>query len=169
MDDAKSKHKTVACVKFPRVAVNSHSPMQFPRASCIKPAPHLTFGKQRKEPWVFWHANSWPQLWIPVSHSSMSGKTHHKNHTALKSPGSILARCMNRGWLSSAQLTFAVVVVSEFVARPTADFSLATERAVCVDAALPSTAVAGSQQALVDIWEKRKNHFHLISSLLISS
>lgn len=73
---------------------------------------------------------------------------------------------MNGGGAGVARLTFAVVVVSEFVARPTADFSLATERAVGVDAALPSSAVAGSQQALVDVWEKRKIIFvlsHLFS------
>lgn len=89
---------------------------------------------------------------------------------------------MNGGWVGVAQLTFAVVVVGEFVARPTADLSLATERALCVDAALPSSAVAGSQQALVDIWEKRKiifilshlfsfhlNFSHLMLSYLFSS
>lgn len=79
---------------------------------------------------------------------------------------------MNEGWVGVAQLTFAVVVVSEFVARPTADLSLATERALCVDAALPSSAVAGSQQALVDIWKKCKiTSFssHLISSHSILS
>lgn len=49
------------------------SPMQFPRASWMKPAPHLTFGRQRNDPCVFWHSNSCTQLWIPVSHSSISG------------------------------------------------------------------------------------------------
>lgn len=53
------------------------SPMQFPRASWMKPAPHLTFGRQRNDPCVFWHSNSWPQLWIPVSHSSISGWRSH--------------------------------------------------------------------------------------------
>lgn len=46
---------------------------------------------------------------------------------------------------------FAVVVVGEFVAGPTADLSLAAERALCVDTALSRPTVAGSQQTLVDI------------------
>lgn len=46
---------------------------------------------------------------------------------------------------------FAIVVVSEFIACPTADLSLATERAFSVDATLSSPTVAGSQQTLVDI------------------
>lgn len=53
--------------------------MQFPRASWIKPGPHLTLGRQRNDPWVFWHRNSGPQLWIPVSHSSISGEGNHRN------------------------------------------------------------------------------------------
>lgn len=48
-------------------------------------------------------------------------------------------------------LTFAVVVISEFIASPTADLSLATERALCVDASLSSPTVAGSQQTLIDV------------------
>lgn len=46
---------------------------------------------------------------------------------------------------------FTVVVVREFIASPTADLSLATKRALRVDAALSSPTVAGSQQTLVDI------------------
>lgn len=46
---------------------------------------------------------------------------------------------------------FTIVVVSEFIASPTADLSLATERALCVDTALSCSTVAGSQQTLVDI------------------
>lgn len=46
---------------------------------------------------------------------------------------------------------FAVVVISEFVAGPTADLSLTTERALCVDTTLPPPTVACSQQAFVDI------------------
>lgn len=46
---------------------------------------------------------------------------------------------------------FAIVAVSEFIAGPTADFSLATERALCVDTTLSPLTVAGSQQTLVDI------------------
>lgn len=129
--------------------------MQLPRASWIKPTPHLTLGWQRNDPWVFWHSNSGPQLWIPVTHSSISGWRNHsttafehtvntyKNMTHIHS---------NRGKLRAAWLTFAVVVVSEFIASPTADLSLATERALCVDTTLSSLTVAGSQQTLVNIW-----------------
>lgn len=46
---------------------------------------------------------------------------------------------------------FAIVVVSEFIASPTADLSLATERALSVDTALAPPTVAGSQQTLIDI------------------
>lgn len=46
----------------------------------------------------------------------------------------------------------AVVVVGEFVAGPTADLSLATERALRVDAALSPPTVTGPQQTLVDIF-----------------
>lgn len=46
---------------------------------------------------------------------------------------------------------FAVVVVCEFIAGPTADLSLTAERALCVDAALSSSTVTGSKQTLVDI------------------
>lgn len=52
-------------------------PMQFPRASWIKPAPHLTLGRQRNDPWVFWHTNPGPQLWKPVSHSSISAWSNY--------------------------------------------------------------------------------------------
>lgn len=48
--------------------------MHWPRASWMKPAPHLTFGTQRNDPCVFWQSNAWPQLWIPVWHSSISGR-----------------------------------------------------------------------------------------------
>lgn len=46
---------------------------------------------------------------------------------------------------------FAIVVVSELVSSPTADLSLAAERALCVDATLSSATVARSQQTLVNI------------------
>lgn len=48
-------------------------------------------------------------------------------------------------------LTFAVVIISEFVASPTANLSLATEGALCVDTPLSSTTVAGTQQTLIDV------------------
>lgn len=48
-------------------------------------------------------------------------------------------------------LTFAVVIISEFVTSPTANLSLATEGALCVDAPLSSTTVAGTQQTLIDV------------------
>lgn len=57
-----------------------------------------------------------------------------------------------RGKLGAVWQTFAIVVVSEFIASPTADLSLATKWALCVDATLSSPTVAGSQQTLVDIW-----------------
>lgn len=50
----------------------SVSPMQLPRASWMNPTPHCTLGRQRNEPAVFWHSSSAAQLWVPVSHSSMS-------------------------------------------------------------------------------------------------
>lgn len=45
----------------------------------------------------------------------------------------------------------AIVAVGEFIACPAADLSLAAERALCVDTALSSPTVAGSQQTLVDV------------------
>lgn len=47
---------------------------------------------------------------------------------------------------------FAVVAVSEFVAGPTADLSLASERTLSVDTTLSSPAVTGPHQTLVDIF-----------------
>lgn len=52
--------------------------------------------------------------------------------------------------------TFAVVAVSELISCSTADFSLATERALRVDATLSSPTVAGSHQTLVDVCEKNR-------------
>ncbi len=52
------------------------SPMQLPRASWMNPSPHCTLGRQRNEPAVFWHSSCAAQLWVPLSHSSMSETTH---------------------------------------------------------------------------------------------
>ena len=60
---------------------------------------------------------------------------------------------MPEGNMGPVCLTIAIVVVSEFIACPTADLPLAAEGALCVDAALSSPTVATSQQALVDVWE----------------
>lgn len=51
----------------------------------------------------------------------------------------------------TAPLTFAVVVVGEFVAGAAADLSLAAEGALRVDAALAHATVDGAHQTLVDI------------------
>lgn len=53
------------------------------------------------------------------------------------------------------QLTLAVVVVCELISGPTADLSLAAERALRVDATLSYPTVAGSQQTLVDVCARR--------------
>lgn len=46
---------------------------------------------------------------------------------------------------------FAVVGVGEFIAGPTADLSLATKRALCVDTTLSGSTVTDSQQTLIDV------------------
>lgn len=58
---------------------------------------------------------------------------------------------------------FAIVAVSELITCPTADLSLATERALCVDAALSSPAVCGSQQTLVDIFTAASVRFEFVA------
>lgn len=58
---------------------------------------------------------------------------------------------------------FAVVVVGEFVAGPTADLSLAAERALRVDTALSSPTVAGAEQTLVDILAALSIWFELVA------
>lgn len=88
-------------------------------------------------------------LLLSVSQAATRGQ-HHRVHWALPStPHPQLGK--GRFLDLDVSCTFAVIILCELIASPTAAVPLAAERAHCIDAGFSQPAVMAACDALIDI------------------